>query len=71
VSKGCGVATTEDNNVTDKWAVVSTIHNNAVKAVEIASMVDNNSGVIHVEHGDLRGIDPYVIEYVINLSNSI
>jgi hypothetical protein len=38
--------------VTDRQAVASTIHNNALKAVEIVSIVDNRRGVVHEEHGD-------------------
>jgi hypothetical protein len=55
MAKGCGVATTGNNNTTDKWAVVSTVYNDATNMVEVASMVDNNSGVVHEEHGDLKG----------------
>jgi hypothetical protein len=54
VPKGCGVATTGNNSATDRQAAMSTVYNNATNVVEVASMVDNNSGVIHEEHGDLR-----------------
>jgi hypothetical protein len=54
-SEGCGVATTGRNNATNRWAVMSTVYNDVTNMVEVVSMVDNNSGVIHEEHGNLEG----------------
>jgi hypothetical protein len=47
--------TTGDNNMTDRQAIASTVYNDTTDTAEVASMVDNNSGVIHEEHGDLTG----------------
>jgi hypothetical protein len=52
--KGCGVATTGNNNATDRWAVASTVYNDVTDTVEVTSTVNNNSGVVHEEHGNLE-----------------
>jgi hypothetical protein len=44
--KGSGVATTEDNNTTDKQAIMSTVYNDMTDTVEVASTVDNRRGVV-------------------------
>jgi hypothetical protein len=55
MSKVYGITTTGNNNTTNRWAVTSTVYTNATDTVEVASTVDNNSGVDHAEHSDLKG----------------
>jgi hypothetical protein len=54
MSKGCGVVTTGNNNVTNRQAVTSTVYNDTTDTVEVVSTVDNKSGVVYEEHSNLE-----------------